>query len=149
MPIIYLQAISLSIRNTLYAERLLAMLSSAFGALAALLAAIGLYGVVAYAVARRTPEIGLRMALGALPADVLRMVLVEAGKLTAAGVVAGAAAALALGRLVQSQLFGVQATDPRIFAAAVALLGAVALAAAIVPGWRAARIDPVTALKYE
>ncbi len=149
VPIIYLQGLSLSIRNALYAERLLAMLSTAFGGLAALLAAIGLYGVVAYAVARRTPEIGLRMALGALPGDVLRMVLIEAAKLTAAGVAIGAAVALGLGRLVQSQLFGVKAADPRIFAAAVALLGAVALLAAIVPGWRASRINPVTALKYE
>ncbi len=149
VPLIYLQSISLSIANTLYAERLLAMLSGAFGALAALLAAIGLYGVVAYAVARRTPEIGLRMALGALPSDVLRMVLLEAGKLAAAGVAIGTVAALALGRLVQSQLFGVQAADPRILAGAAVFLAAVALAAALGPGWRASRISPVTALKYE
>jgi predicted permease len=149
VPLIYLQPVSLSVEDTMYAERLLAMLSAAFGALAALLAAIGLYGVVAYAVARRTPEIGLRMALGALPGDVLRMILLEAGKLTAAGVIAGTAAALVLGRLVQSQLFGVQASDPRILAGAIGFLAIVALAAAIVPGWRASRISPVTALKYE
>ncbi len=149
VPLIYLQPISLSIQNTMYAERLLAMLSGAFGALAALLAAIGLYGVVAYAVARRTPEIGLRMALGALPRDVLRMILLEAGKLTAAGVAAGTVTALALGRLVQSQLFGMKAADPRILAGAAAFLTIVALAAALAPGWRASRISPVIALKCE
>jgi predicted permease len=149
VPVIDLEPISIRIADSLYADRLLAMLSTAFGALAALLAAIGLYGVVAFAVARRTAEIGLRMALGALPGDVLRMVLIEAGKLTAAGVLAGTAAALVLGRFVQSQLFGMKATDPLILAAAIAFLGLIALAAAIVPGWRASRISPVVALKYE
>jgi predicted permease len=149
VPVAVLQPITVRIDDTMYSERLLAMLSTAFGALATLLAAIGLYGVVAYAVTRRTAEIGVRMALGALPGDVLRMVLAEAGKLALAGIVVGVAAALALSRLVQAQLFGVQAADPRILIGAAAFLAAVAMAAAFMPGRRAARISPVVALKYE
>jgi predicted permease len=149
VPIAVLQPITVRIDNTMYAERLLAMLSAAFGGLATLLAAIGLYGVVAYAVTRRTAEIGVRMALGALPGDVLRMVLAEAGKLALAGIVVGVAVAVALSRLVQAQLFGVQAADPRILIGAAAFLAAVAMGAAFVPGRRASRISPVQALKYE
>jgi predicted permease len=149
VPVTVLQPITVRIDDTMYSERLLAMLSTAFGALATLLAAIGLYGVVAYAVTRRTAEIGVRMALGALPGDVLRMVLAEAGKLALAGIVVGVAVALALSRLVQTQLFGVQAADPRILIGAAAFLAAVAMAAAFMPGRRASRISPVQALKYE
>jgi predicted permease len=149
VPVAVLQPITVRIDDTIYSERLLAMLSTAFGALATLLAAIGLYGVVAYAVTRRTAEIGVRMALGALPGDVLRMVLAEAGKLALAGIVVGLAAALALSRLVQAQLFGVQAADPRILIGAAAFLAAVAMGAAFLPGRRASRISPVQALKYE
>jgi ABC-type antimicrobial peptide transport system permease subunit len=89
------------------------------------------------------------MALGALPRDVLRMILREAGAMAAAGIVIGLMAALGLSRLVQSQLFGIQAADPGILAAAAAILALVALLAALLPGWKASRIDPVTALKYE
>jgi predicted permease len=149
VPVAVLQPITVRIDDTMYSERLLAMLSTAFGALATLLAGIGLYGVVAYAVTRRTAEIGVRMALGALPGDVLRMVLAEAGKLALAGIVVGVAVALALSRLVQAQLFGVQAADPRILIGAAAFLAAVAMAAAFMPGRRASRISPVVALKYE
>jgi ABC-type antimicrobial peptide transport system permease subunit len=117
--------------------------------LATLLAAIGLYGVVAYAVTRRTAEIGIRMALGALPGDVMIMVLVEAGKLALAGIVVGVAAALALSRLVQGQLFGVQSADPRILIGAATFLAAIAMGAAFLPGRRASRISPLQALKYE
>jgi predicted permease len=149
VPVGEIQTAEISIRNSLYAERLIAILAAAFGGLATLLAAIGLYGVTAYAVARRTGEIGVRMAMGAMPANVLAMVLKEAGRLVAAGIVLGWAAAFALGRFVESELFGVHAADLTIYAAATAALVAAALAAAIVPGWRAARIDPVVALKYE
>jgi ABC-type antimicrobial peptide transport system permease subunit len=114
-----------------------------------LLAGIGLYGVTAYAVARRTGEIGVRMAMGAMPANVLGMVLKEAGRLVLAGIVCGWIAAFALGRFVEAELFGVRAADLRIYAAATAALVVAALAAALIPGWRAARIDPVVALKYE
>jgi len=149
LPMGTLQPMDAWIGNSIYVERLIAMLSAAFGLLATLLAAIGLYGVVAYAVARRTAEIGVRMALGARPSAVLRMILWEAGRLAALGIGLGLAGAFGLSRLVASQLFGVQAADPAIFAGGAAVLALVALAAAILPGWCASRIEPVAALKYE
>jgi predicted permease len=149
VPLYDMSPLTLRIEDSIYVERLLGMLSVAFGALATLLAALGLYGIVAYTVARRTAEIGLRMALGAQPGDMLRMVVLEAARLALAGIAIGSAAALALSRLVQSQLFGVAAADPLIFTGAAALLALVALGAALAPGLRAARIDPVSALKYE
>lgn len=149
VPLYVMSPITLRIEDSIYVERMLAMLSVAFGGLATLLAALGLYGIVAYTVARRTAEIGLRMALGALPGDMLRMVVLEAARLALAGIVIGSAAALALSRLVESQLFGVKAADPVILTCAAALLALVALGAALAPGLRAARIDPMSALKYE
>ena len=149
LPAATVMSVDVRIREALYVERLIAVLSDAFGVLATLLAAIGLYGVIAYAVARRTAEIGIRMALGALPRDVVRMVLREAGALAALGIASGLAAAVGLGRLVQSQLFGIQAENPKILGGAAAVLLLVALAAALIPGWKASRIDPVRALKYE
>jgi predicted permease len=149
VPLYYMVPITLRIEDSIYVERLLAMLSMAFGALATLLAALGLYGIVAFTVARRTAEIGLRMALGAQPGNMLRMVVMEAARLALAGIVIGSAAALALSRLVASQLFGVKAADPVILTCAAALLALVALGAALAPGFRAARIDPMSALKYE
>jgi len=149
LPAVKIKTVEVRIRESLYTERLIAILSAAFGILATLLAAIGLYGVMAYSVARRTGEIGVRMALGALPADVLRLVLFGAVRLAVIGIVIGLAGALAAGRLVESQLFGIRAADPVIYAGAALLLALVALIAAGVPAWRAARIDPVVALKYE
>ena len=149
LPVGEIQSAEINIRDSLYAERLIATLAAAFGILATLLAAIGLYGVMAYAVARRTGEIGVRMALGAMPAAVLGMVLKEAGRLALAGIVIGWIAAFAVGRFVEAQLYGVRAANPAIYAAATAALLAAALAAALIPGWRAARVDPVVALKYE
>ena len=149
LPAVKIKTVELRIRESLYTERLIAILSAAFGILATLLAAIGLYGVMAYSVARRTGEIGVRMALGALPVDVLRLVLFGAVRLAAIGIGIGLAAALAAGRLIESQLFGIRAADPVIYAGAALLLALVALIAAGVPAWRAARIDPVVALKYE
>ena len=149
LPAPNIKTVELRIRESLYTERLIAILSAAFGILATLLAAIGLYGVMAYSVARRTGEIGVRMALGAVPADVLRLILFGAVRLAAVGIVIGLAAALAAGRLIESQLFGIAAADPVIYAGAAVLLALVALIAAGVPAWRAARIDPVVALKYE
>ncbi len=149
LPAVDVKTVELKMRESLYTERLIAILSAAFGILATLLAAIGLYGVIAYSVARRTGEIGVRMALGAVPADVLRLVLGGAARLAAVGIAIGLAAAFAGGRLIESQLFGIKASDPIIYIGAAVLLAAVALVAAGVPAWRAARIDPVTALKYE
>jgi predicted permease len=149
LPVPEIKPIEQRISESLYTSRLVAVLSAAFGILATLLAAIGLYGVIAFAVARRTGEIGVRMALGALPADVVRMVLLDAGRMVAAGIVIGLAAAFVLSRYVESQLFGIQAADFAVYAGAAGTLAAVAALAAFVPARRASRIDPVTALRYE
>lgn len=117
--------------------------------LATLLAVVGLYGVLAFVVTRRTREIGIRMALGAERARVVRLVLGEVVLLLAVGLGAGVAAALAGGRYVESQLFGVAAREPLVYALAVLVLGSAALAAALLPAWRASRISPVRALRYE
>jgi predicted permease len=149
IPMGELQSIDVRIGNDIYTDRLIAMLSGAFGLLATLLAAIGLYGVIAHAVTRRTAEIGVRMALGAQPAVVLRMILWEAGRMAGVGIAIGLIAAFLVSRYVESQLYGMKAADPAVFAAGAALLAFVAVAAALVPGWRASRIEPVAALKYE
>ncbi len=141
--------VTVLVRNSLSTERVLAILAAAFGLAATLLAAIGLYGVVAFAVARRTREIGVRMALGAVPGDVLALVLRDAGVMVGVGVTVGAAGAAGLGRLVEAQLFGVEAGDPRMILGAAVVLVVAALAAAWGPAWRASRMDPVGALKYE
>ena len=124
-------------------------LSIAFGALALLLAAVGVYGVVAYSVSRRTREVGIRMALGAERGQVLRMVLWQGGRLAAAGIVLGAVAAAGTGRLLESMLYGVSGLDPMAYAVACGLLLAVAAAANLVPAITAARIDPMRALRRE
>ena len=149
VPLGELKPLEVRIQDDIYTDRLIAMLSGAFGLLATLLAAIGLYGVIAHAVTRRTAEIGVRMALGAQPAVVLRMILVEAGRMAGLGIAIGLIAAVLVSRYVESQLYGMKAADPMVFAAGAALLALVAAAAALVPGWRASRIQPIVALKYE
>jgi putative ABC transport system permease protein len=119
----------------------------AFGALATALALLGIYGVMAYSVSQRTREIGIRMAIGARQIDVARMIMRRGMALTAAGMFAGIAASLALSQLVRSQLFGVQPSDPVTMACVLALMTLVAGAAAYVPARRAARVDPVVALR--
>ncbi len=135
--------------QSMFATRSIAMLAAAFGFLATVLAAVGLYGVVAYSVARRTVEIGLRMALGAVPRDIYRLVLRETGALVLAGALVGFPAALVLGHVAESYLFEVNAYDPLLPAAALALLVLVALAAAAAPARKAARTDPMLALRAE
>lgn len=129
--------------------RLGASMFGLFGGLALVLAAIGIYGVLAFLVRQRTAEIGVRMALGATPRDVLRMVVGEGMKFAALGIALGAGAALALTRLLKSLLYGVTATDPWTFAAAAVVLALVALAACALAAWRAMRIDPNVALRHE
>jgi len=124
-------------------------LLTTFGAIALFLCAIGIYGVVAYSVEQRTQEIGIRMALGASPPAVRRMVVFQGMILALVGVSFGIGGALALTRLMRSLLYGVKPWDPISFAIVVVLLSAVALLAAYVPAWRASRVDPMVALRYE
>jgi ABC-type antimicrobial peptide transport system permease subunit len=121
----------------------------ALGGLAVLLAAIGVYGVLSYSVARRTGEIGIRMALGARREQVLRFVLRDGLRLIGAGIVVGAVAALIGTRFLKAFLFGVEPLDPTSFAGAAALLLLIALGAAFVPAAHASRVDPLTALRHE
>ena len=137
------------IEGSLVRERLLAHLSGFLGALAMLLACIGIYGVMAYGVTRRTSEIGVRMALGAVPRDVVRMVLRETLALAVSGMVIGMPVALWLARITRDFLFGLQPNDPAILVAAGISLLMVCALAAWLPAWRAARIDPATALRHE
>ena len=130
-------------------ERVFAQAYSMFGGLALLLASIGLFGLMSYSVAQRTNEIGIRMALGAQAADVLRLVMNEGMRLVAIGVVIGLAAAIAAGRLVASLLFGLPATDPTTMLAAMAVMVAVSAIAGYLPARRASRVDPLVALHYE
>ncbi|HKV62158.1 MAG TPA: ABC transporter permease [Candidatus Acidoferrum sp.] len=125
------------------------MLLSIFGGLALVLASVGIYGVIAFAVSQRTREIGVRMALGAKPADVLQMVLREGMTLVAVGVVLGLAAALLLTRFLEGMVYGVKVRDPLIFVTVNLLLVVVSLAACYIPARRATRVDPLVALRYE
>jgi ABC-type antimicrobial peptide transport system permease subunit len=136
-------------RQSIREQRLLARLATGFGALALLLAAIGLYGVMTYAIARRTGEIGLRVALGAQRSDVIGMVLRDALRLVLLGVVVGVPLALAATRLLQSQLHDVDSSDPLIIALCLAVLALTALLAALLPALRAARVAPLVALRQD
>jgi len=135
--------------RSLLRERLMATLSGFFGALAALIATIGLYGVMSYMVARRRNEIGIRMALGADRRDVVRMVMREASLLLGAGLLVGAVMAVAAARTASALLFGLQPGDPSTLAMAAAGLGAVAMFASYLPALRASRIEPTEALREE
>ncbi len=141
--------VSDNLDRSLVRERLLATLSGFFGGLAMLLALIGLYGIMSYSVARRRNEIGIRLALGADRSGVVRLVLGEVGRLVLAGVCLGVAAALGIGRLVTAFLYGVSATDPVTIITTTGVVVLVGLAAGAIPAWRAARLDPVAALRED
>jgi predicted permease len=149
LPVADVRPMTDVIGNSVAQPRFRTTLLSLFGAAALLLAAIGIYGVLAYTVAQQTREIGIRMALGADPARVLQLVLARGLRLAGMGTVIGVLAALMLTQLLNSLLFGVSATDPITFAAVAALLFAVALLACYVPARRAMRVDPMVALRYE
>jgi predicted permease len=137
------------VHDSLLQDELMATLSGFFGFLAALLAAIGLYGVMSYMVIQRTKEIGIRMAIGAERVDVLRMILREATVLTVTGLVIGTALALASAQAAKSLLFGLKPRDPLTLVMAVVALSAVAALASFLPAYRASKLDPLTALRYE
>jgi ABC-type antimicrobial peptide transport system permease subunit len=135
--------------DSLSSRRLTLWLLAAFAAAALLLAGLGIYGVASYAVARRTREVGIRMALGARPSQVLDMVLKESARPVGLGAALGLVAALGLARAMASLLFGTSALDPRTVAGVAVILGGVALLASLVPARRATRVDPATALRAE
>ena len=147
--LIYFRVFKTMIRDHLVDDRVMAMLSGFFAALATLLAIIGLYGVMSYMVARRRSEIGIRMALGANAGNVSKMILREAGLLLAVGLVVGTGLAVAASTAASTLLFGLKPHDPATLAAAVAALALAALAASYLPARRAARLDPMTALREE
>jgi predicted permease len=149
LPILWFRTLDDQVNRSLTTERLLAALSGSFGALALLLSLIGLYGVMSFVVTRRTREIGIRLALGATGASAIRLVLRDAAAMIAAGMAIAIPCVAALGKFVQSQLFGVTATDPATIAAAAMVLAAGALAAAFIPAWRASNVSPTDALRLE
>jgi predicted permease len=149
LPVTDMKTMRAQIHESLFVERMVAVLSAAFGLLATLLAAIGLYGVMSYAVSLRTREIGIRVALGAERRAVLLMVLKEVAVLALIGIAIGLPSGYGLGRLVESQLFGMTARDPLTFAVATATLVVSALLAGYLPAARATRVDPLVALRYE
>jgi putative ABC transport system permease protein len=149
VPVSQLDTLAGEVRDNVYLDRLLSMLSGGFAALATLLAGIGLYGVLAYNVTQRTRELGLRLALGAAPARLRAMVLKQVGAMAAIGAAIGLATAIAIGRVAESVLFGLSGRDPLVLAAAATVLAVVVLAGSWWPARRASRIAPTEALRYE
>jgi putative ABC transport system permease protein len=149
LPIAAVATMDQLLADSLARSRFTMMLLGIFSAVALVLAAVGIYGLIAYSVTQRTQELGIRIALGAQRRDVLRLVLGQGARLTLLGVTLGLLAALAISRLLASMLFGVSATDPLTFAGVVALLATVALLACFIPARRATRVDPIVALRYE
>jgi predicted permease len=149
LPVEDLRTLPQQIRQNVFLDRFMSVLSTAFAVLATLLAATGLYGVLAYTVAQRTREIGVRMALGAAPGRIRRMILEQVGRMTLVGGAIGLVLAVVIGRLTASLLYQLEGYDPVVLAGAAAALAAVSLTAAVVPARRAARIEPMRALRWE
>jgi len=149
LPVFDLQTLTAQINDSMFTDRVVAFLSLALAGLAALLAAIGLYAVMAYSVVRRTREIGIRMAIGASRNGVAWLVLREVTRMAAVGLAIGVPLAFALATLVKAALYGLQAADPLTYSAAVILVAAMALLAGLLPARRATNVDPMVALRYE
>jgi putative ABC transport system permease protein len=137
------------VEEDLFSARMVAVLSAAFAGLAALLAALGIYGVLAYLVVQRTREIGIRMALGAVAGQVRLLIVKEVGSMVLLGVGVGLPLAYGLARFSESLLYGVHAGDPAVYALGLGLIGLIALAACFLPARRATRVDPLVALRYQ
>ena len=149
LPLENLKTLPQQVKENVFLDRMVSTLAAAFAALATLLAAVGLYGVLAYTVAQRTREIGVRMALGAHGGQVRGLIVRQVGRMTLVGGVVGIAGALALGKAAQSLLFGLQGNDPGVLALSTLLLAAVAFGAGYIPALRASRVHPMQALRYE
>jgi predicted permease len=149
VPLVIVQTVRERLNDNVYIDRLLTTLSTGFAALATLLAGIGLYGVLAYNVQQRTRELGLRQALGAEPKQLRTLVLKQVGVMALIGLGVGLGAALFFGALAEATLFGLSGRDPAVIGGAAVLLAAVILAASWLPAWRASRIAPIEALRYE
>jgi predicted permease len=149
LPVAHVRSMDQVLADSTARTKFNAMLLSIFAGIALLLASIGIYGLMAYSVEQRTQEIGIRLTLGAAPQQVRNMVVLESMRLVLMGIAAGTVAGLALARMISSQIYGVKAWDPAVFALMTCLLSAIALLAAYVPARRATRIDPLEALRYE
>jgi predicted permease len=149
LPVENLRTMPQQVRENTFEDRVVTILSASFAGLATVLAAIGLYGVLAYTVAQRTREFGLRMALGAAPQRVRRMILGQVGWMTLIGGAVGLALAIGLGYLAQSLLFEIRGYDPVVLLISAVLLSAVAIGAGCIPAYRASKVDPMRALRYE
>jgi predicted permease len=149
MPVYQMKTLEAQLDETLLTDRLIALLSAGFGMLATLLASVGLYGVMAFVVARRRKELGIRLALGAQPTGVIWLVMREVIVLLSIGLAVGIPTAVGLGRYVSAQLYGIQANDPWIAGSTIALLATVSVVAGMIPAHKASRIDPILALRYE
>jgi predicted permease len=149
MPVYELKTVESQLDETLLSDHLIALLSAGFGLLATILASIGLYGVMAFVVVRRKKELGIRLALGAQPASVIWLVMREVLLLLGIGLAVGIPAAIAAGRYISAQLYGIQPNDPFIAISTTVLLAVVSAAAGLIPARRASRIDPILALRHE
>jgi ABC-type antimicrobial peptide transport system permease subunit len=149
LPLVGLRTMNQQVRSNVSADRVFSTLSASFALLATLLASVGVYGVLAYTVSQRTREFGLRMALGAAPGNVQRLVLRQVAWMTGIGAVVGIALAIGIGTLMATLLFNVTGHDPVVIGLSLSALSLIALAAGLIPAMRASRIDPMKALRYE
>jgi putative ABC transport system permease protein len=149
LPVCTLRSMHDAILDLMFEGRVYGAMFAVFGLAALLLASVGLYGVVSFGVSQRTQEVGVRMALGALPRDVLGLVLGGSARMLAVGILLGVPAAIGLAQVLRGSLYGISATDPVTFIAIPVLLSAVALVASWIPARRATRVDPVVALRAE